>query len=281
MWRVLISIATNLPGLRSVNALNQSTRALYSTFEKLATGRRINRASDDPSGMISAEHLRARQAEIEEQLKSMEMESSRLASRDGAYSAVGDLMLDLEEAVVSAASTGTMTEEERAQHQRDIDSIIQSIDFVAATSRSGGDLLLQGLSSESLGRMTLRVPDGSGGHTTKTYSLADLKTGGELDLSSGKLEFAQSIAHASGLSVSQSRAAIGNRMNDLDSQARTLTAELEGVVDSRSRIVDADFAAETANLVRNQVLQAAALYTAQMAIQQNAGVALALLGGAS
>ncbi|MCC6678765.1 MAG: hypothetical protein IT436_16660 [Phycisphaerales bacterium] len=276
----MISIASNITALRSVNTLNSSTRALYATFEKLATGRRINRASDDPSGLMASDHLRARQAQIEQQIKAMEIESTRLTARDGAYDAVGEMMLDLEGLVVSAASTATMTDGEREAMQIEIDSIVKGVDYAAATTRFGGDLVLEGVSSRTLGEITLLVDDGQGGQVSRSFSLADLATGGELALKSGDMTFAQSVAKAATGEVASMRGAIGNRMKDLDSQARTLTSELEGVVKARSQILDADFAAETANLVRNQVLQQAALYTTQMALTQNAGIAMSLLSGA-
>lgn len=276
----MISIATNLPALRGINTLNLSTRQLYSTFEKLATGRRINRAADDPSGLAAADQLRAREAQIEQQLKAMEMESARLAARDGAYDAVGEMMLDLEGLVVTAANSAALSDGEREAMQIEIDSIIKSIDYVAASSRFKGDLVLEGVSSHSLGQITLLVDDGSGGQVSKTYSLADLATGGELDIRSGDLDRAQSVVRAATGSISSTRGAIGNRMKDLESQARTLAAEREGVADARSKILDADFALETANLVRNQVLQQAALFTTQLALEQNASVALSLLTGA-
>lgn len=276
----MISIASNIPALRSVNTLNASTRALYSTFEKLATGRRINRTSDDPAGMLVSDHLRTRQVEIEQQLKSMEQESARLSARDGAYDAVGEMMLDLEGLVVTAASTATMTDGEREAIQMEIDSIVKGIDYAATTSRFNGDLVLEGVSSRTLGDISIEVDDGQGGTTTRTFSLSDLATGGSLALGKGDMTFAQSVAKAASEEVSSMRGAIGNRMKDLDSRARTLTAEMEGVAHARSQILDADFAAETANLVRNQVLQQAALYTTQMAMNHNAGIALSLLGGA-
>lgn len=274
----MISIMTNTAAMTGLKTLNLTNLDLFKSLERLSTGRRINRGADDPSGLIAAERFNAEQVTIEKQLQMMERESAYLAAKDGAHEAISDKMVELDGLVVQAANSAGLTEGERGAIQMEIDSIVKSIDFAADTTYFNGEKLLEGVSSRTLGRASVTIPGEGGASETISYSLADIMSGGQLDLKSGRLEFTQAAVKAAGSSVSFTRGAIGTRMTDIDSESRELQVRLEGVAASKSSIMDTDFARETANLVRTQVLQQAALYTTQMAIGQNANIALALLG---
>ena len=89
-------------------ALERAQAGVGDSLEKLATGKRINRASDDPSGLVAAETLKVDRTKLDRTIRGFERESSFLGAKDGALSALGDLVLELEGIVVSAANTETL-----------------------------------------------------------------------------------------------------------------------------------------------------------------------------
>ena len=112
----------------------------------------------------------------------------------------------------------------------------------------------------------------------QAYSLADLGSGGAASLKSGHLDIAQEVVNNAIRQVSQSRASIGAyRQYDIQSTINFLNVKLENLSSAESSITDTDFATETANLAREQIL----MQTSQMALsaaEQNQQIILKLLG---
>ncbi len=186
-------------------------------------------------------------------------------------------MIDLQGHVVAAANRGGMSAEEIAAHQLEAESILKTIDHLQQTSEFNGRKLLDGFGTSDLGEYFMSVTGANGQPETVTLNLSSMMGPGGLNLATGDLETAQKVVKTATSFVSTSRAAIGNRMLEIDSQRRTGLKELEGVMGERSRVEDADYALETANLVRSRVMQEVSLFTTQLAGDIMAKTALALL----
>lgn len=89
-------------GLR---ALEENQAAVASSMEKLATGKRINRASDDPSGMIAAEGHKVRIYSINKHLDSLARQESYLGAKEGGLSVISDQLIELQSLIVQAANS--------------------------------------------------------------------------------------------------------------------------------------------------------------------------------
>ncbi|GJQ29070.1 MAG: hypothetical protein HBSAPP03_09540 [Phycisphaerae bacterium] len=254
-----------------------ATRSVNQAMERLATGKRVNRAADDPSGVAAITELTARERTLRAQIDHADRESAYLAARDGAQSVVSDLLIELQGHVVAAANRGGLSPEEIAAHQLEAESILKTIDHLSQAAEFNGRKLLDGLGTSTLGQHYVTVTGADGQPETITMTLAGMMGGGPLNLVTGNLETAQKVVKSATTAVSTSRSAIGNRMLEIDSQRRTGLKELEGVMGEKSRVEDADYAAETSNLVRARVLQDVALYTTQLAGELMAKTAMALL----
>jgi flagellin len=92
--------------------------------------------------MIAGQSLAAEQRAIEKQVESLERELARLGAVDGAYSVVADLLIELNGLVVQAANRAGMTEGELEALQTEADSILQTLDHLAATSVHAGERIL-------------------------------------------------------------------------------------------------------------------------------------------
>lgn len=271
----MISARTNVPEFKGIRAINVATRDLNTSLERLATGKRINRASDDPSGLIAADGFAARGAEIRSEIKRLERAIYIGNAREGAQSAVGDLLIELEGLVVQAANTGATSREEREALQIEVDGILRGVEFVISNSQFNGIKLFEGQTLGSLGGLNAEGDE-------RDYTLADLGTGGRLNLIDGDLEKAQQLLGRSRDGNNFERADLGARIkNDFEARIDGLYVELENLLSAESVIRDTDYAVEVSNLVRAQVLREAATQSTLIARAQQAQATLALLGGAN
>lgn len=243
-------------------------------MERIATGKRINRASDDPAGSMAVDQFNADLASLNKQLESNRMGQKYAAARDGGNAAVSDLLIELRGHIVSAANTGAMSDTERNAIQDRVNSIVDAIDFVSNTYTFNGQKVFNGAMASTLGA-TLTVEQQKDENdpkkmvqVSKTLSLVSLKSGGALNMVNGDLEKAQQVIDGAIGQNSADRALVGAKAKDLESQERQIQMQIEGVSGAKSQIEDTDFASEVSNLVKNQVLQQAAAFMMQTAMQQ-------------
>jgi flagellin len=273
-----ISANTNLAAMRGLSALSTTTLAVNKSMERLATGQRINRASDDPAGMVAGEDLKAREKTILAKMRTLDREEYSLGAKEGVYSVLSDSFIELRGLITQAANTSGTSKEEKQAIQDQIDGAIDGIDFVLATSTFDKQQIMQGLTIQSFGKQSRSSVNDKGEKVTENFSIADLKTGGRLNALTGELDMASLVVDKAVSDSSGTRSAIGSRMKSIDTDRNTLWAELQGVTSEKSRILDTDYGSETANFVRQQVLQAAALRVTQVAIQQQRQQVSQLLG---
>ncbi|MCC6427538.1 MAG: hypothetical protein IT435_12040 [Phycisphaerales bacterium] len=247
-------------------------------MERLATGKRINRAADDPAGSIITDKLTGDIKSLEKQIEGYTRELGYLAAKDGAHSAVGDMLVDLQGLVVSAANRGAMSKEELDALQLQANSIIGTIDHLAGTQIFNEQKLLDEAHSHQLGEVTVTTENPDGSTTSETKTLADIANGGDLNLRDGDLEAAQEAIEAAIADVASTRGAVGARGQDLESQIRTSQSELENLSATRSQIADADYALEISAMIRTQTLQQASIFMMQMMMQSGEQV-LGLISG--
>lgn len=248
-------------------------RDVQRSLERLATGKRINRASDDPAGLVAVTGFKQQIVDIQARLRAMDQDEAMLGAREGSNSVLSDMLVELRGLVVRGANRDAMSVEERRALQGEVDGIIGAIDFVSQTSRFKGIQLLTGFSATNLGRGV--ATDAQGG----ALSLNDLRSGKGLDLLAGNLEDAQKVVDAAASAVGGDRAGVGGRLRQMDAMRDALQVELENLDSARSMIEDTDYAQETAKLVRGQTLEEAARFVKQLAEEQRATAASDLLKG--
>ncbi|HZW10168.1 MAG TPA: flagellin [Phycisphaerales bacterium] len=241
-------------GLRNAQAIVQQAA------ERLATGKRINRASDDPSGLIAVDEFTARITKVEKKLDALDQEEARLGAMEGSLSVVHDLLHELNGLVVTAANKGGTSPEELEGLQLQADEILKAMDFIGNTAVFKGEKLFEGLFSTSLGRTDATVHGEGDDVKTVEAVLASIKSGGVLNLIDGDLESAQDSVEAALGSIGARRAGIGARItNGIAPERNQLLIELENSEAARSQILDADIAAEMSNLIRGQILEQASI----------------------
>ncbi len=252
-----------------LSQLQSHQQTIERSLERLSTGKRINRASDDPSGLIATDSLKVQRYTLEKRLEGFERETGWLGAREGAVSVIDDMLTELQGFVVQASNDAGMTDAERDGIVEEVKSILLGIDHIANSSSFGGERLLSGFNTNELGIQPVGSEQHKDGTTTETpqRSLADLAR-----LIVDDPELAQKIAKEAKSAVTGQRAAIGNRMKSIESQKKALAVEFEELSGAISMIEDADIAKETAELIRSQILEQATMAAIQIGREQAAHV---------
>ena len=249
--------------LRLIAASRAASHGVNTSLERLATGKQINRASDDPARMIAAEHLRTQERTLNAKIKNGRFEQMMLGAKEGVMSVVADQLIELESLVVQAANSAGLTKDKKQSLQDQADGLLQSMDFIANTSQFRGEQILTGMNRQNMGRTSATV-QGPNGPEVESFLIGDLGAVGKLNLIDGDFELAATVAKTARENANSYRGAMGTRAKAIDSEVNAWMVELEGVTGARSQIEDTDNAKETASLVRNQILQDAAIFSAQM-----------------
>lgn len=137
-------ISTNIASLIAQHNLARSNENLEVRLQRLSTGLRINRGSDDPAGLIVSERLRSELSGIGQGINNAERASSVISTAEAALTEVSDLLSSIRALVVEAANSGAVSLEEKRANQLQIDSAIDSITRIANTTSFAGLKLLDG-----------------------------------------------------------------------------------------------------------------------------------------
>ena len=140
----MTTINTNLNSLIAQRVLKNNNKGLQTNLERLSTGLRINRGSDDPAGLIASENLRAEKTAIMQAIANGERAERVITIAEGGLTEVQDQLRELEALTSSAASHGGLSAEERKAIQLQVDSILGSIDRIADQTSFQSIKLLNG-----------------------------------------------------------------------------------------------------------------------------------------
>ncbi len=137
-------INTNVNSLIAQRILGQNNQGLSKSLERLSTGLRINRGSDDPSGLIASQNLRAEKASLGAAISNAERADQVVNIAEGGLNEVSDLLTTLQGLVTATANDAGLSQDEKEANQLQIDSILQTIDRVAGATSFQGTKLLNG-----------------------------------------------------------------------------------------------------------------------------------------
>lgn len=142
-----LRINTNVPAITALRNLRSSDASQQKSLERLSTGLRINRASDDPSGLVISEQLRAQITSMQQALENSQNAGNIVSTTEAALNEVNSLLIRIRESAIFALSTGTSSPEQIDAEQDTIDNAIRSIDRIAQTTKFASRKLLDGSSA--------------------------------------------------------------------------------------------------------------------------------------
>jgi len=137
-----LRINTNVSALEALRNLGQTDVAQRKSLERLSTGLRINRASDDPSGLVISEQLRAQVNSLKQAAENSQNASNMVGTAEAALNEVSSLLTQIRESIVFSLSSNSS--EQIAAEQDSVDNAISSIDRVAQTTKFANRKLLDG-----------------------------------------------------------------------------------------------------------------------------------------
>ena len=268
----MLSINTNVGALRAADASYSVNKSMETSMQRLSTGKRINGAIDDAAGLQIATRQTAEIRGFHQAARNAADAQSLLATAEGAMGEITNILQRMREIAVESAS-GTNAAADRTALQSEITALETEIDRIKDDTTWAGKQLLDSSENGSSGQFVFHVgPDASDTirHTIPTF----VQTGTAIGLASTETVSTQTKARAyitaidQALSnVSTEREQVGAVMNRLDYTMANLSNMATNLSLAKGRIEDADFAAESANLARTQVLQQASM---SMLAQANA-----------
>ena len=273
----MVTINTNYAATFAANAAKQTTVDLDRAMEKLSTGKRINYARDDAAGQAISSRLSAEITGLKVASRNASDSQAMIDTAEGALQETHSLLMRLRELAVQS-SNGTLTTADRGSLQAEAAQLEAEISRISDTTSWGGLNILDGTLSDGI---TFQAGTKEGGANLITVSVPDMAATAatiaiSVGFSIGTFTNAQSMITAVDAAISgvgTVRGNLGAVSNRLNSTIANLDQVRVNLTASRGRIEDADFATETGNLARAQILQQAA--TAMLA-QANASQASVL-----
>jgi flagellin len=174
-----LRINHNIAAIDAHRNLTYTTRQMMTSMEKLSSGYRINRASDDPAGLVISEQFRAQIAGLNRAISNSEGSINMIQTAEGALSEINSLLVSMRELAIHAANEGFNDENQLAADQAEIDNAIATIDRIAANTQFATKKLLDGTKANIA---TIVTSNASGVRITEsrlstgTHSISATKT---------------------------------------------------------------------------------------------------------
>ena len=300
-------INTNTAATITANALTKNERAMSQTMERLSTGQRINSAADDAAGLAISSRMTSQINGLNMAVRNTNDAISMVQTADGALVEVTNMLQRMRELAVQG-STGTLSATDNDALDTEFHALRQEINRVALNTEHNGSAVFASAAASAtsfqVGANASQTIDvtfnnfqtlssstaaGDGLDSTQANSkfggtLLDTTgdNSGDADFGSLRLDTATlATAAIYGLddaieAVNLERASYGAAINRLEYAADNLANVSQNTSASRSRILDADYASETTELARTQIIQQAGTAMLSQANQQAQSV-LALL----
>ena len=255
-------VNTNTASLNAQRNLTGSTNALATSLQRLSSGLRVNSAKDDAAGLAVAEGLNSIVRGNDVAIRNANDGISVGQTAEGALGQINNNLQRIREIAVQA-SNGAINDTQRGNLQSEVDQLTQEISRIVATTNFNGQTLLSGGTT-----LTFQVGASGAANNQVTVSTSNLTAiaGFNADLTAVKTVAVSASGAASAAlsaldnaisSVTQARSNFGAVQNRFEAVIANLSNYNENLTAARSRIMDADFAKETATLTRNQILQQA------------------------
>ncbi len=245
-------ITTNVTSLQAQNNLDKSSTALAKSLERLSSGQRINSASDDAAGMAIASRMTAQIRGMDMAKRNTQDGISLVQTAEGAMGVQVEQLQRTRELAVQA-SNGMLSSSDRGKLNTEATALMEELDEIATGTKFNGNNILNAAT-------TFKVQVGANAGETRDITMVDTQAS---TLSVDTLDLATSVATASAAitaidaaldTVQSGRSNMGAYQNRMEQTITNLDVSINNQTASRGRIQDADFAKETADMTKNQIL---------------------------
>jgi flagellin len=278
------TINTNVSSLNAQRNLTSSSSSLATSMQRLSSGLRVNSAKDDAAGLAIAERMNAQVKGMNVAIRNANDGISLSQTAEGALSKVGDSLQRMRELAVQARNA-TNSESDKDSLNQEFGQLQAEVTRVIGGTKFNGKNVI----GSGAGELTFQIGANTASEDSITVSTTDLNTDTTITAVTGTAASIGSTADATAIgtviddlddalnTVNSQRAKFGATQSRFEAVIGNLQVGVENQSAARGRIMDADFATETANLSRAQILQKAGTAMVAQANQMPQGV-LALLG---
>ncbi len=268
------TINTNVPSLTAQRNLNSTQGSMQTALQRLSSGLRINSARDDAAGLAIAERMNGQVKGMNVAIRNANDAISMAQVAEGGLNEIGNMLQRMRELAVQSAN-GTNSTGDRANLDAEFQALNTDIDRIGAVTKFNGMAILDADAGDIVFQVGANSGETLGVDTTNAATAAsattgDISTAALADTAIGLLDTAIDL-------VTTERATLGAAQSQFSSAINNLQVGMENQAAARGRIVDADFAVETANMTRAQILQQAGTAMVSQANSSPQGV-LSLLG---
>jgi len=256
----MTTINTNVMSLNAQRNLASSASSLATSMQRLSSGLRVNSAKDDAAGLAIAERMNAQVRGMNVAIRNANDGISLAQTAEGALGKVGDSLQRMRELAVQARNS-TNSAEDKTSLDKEYKELSNEITRVLGGTTFNGKAIL----GADAGTLTFQVGANTTANDTISITSTNLTTDTAITAATGGTVTGDATALATVISnidtalnkVNSERATYGASQNRFDAVISNLRVSVENQSAARGRIMDADFAQETANLSRTQILQQA------------------------
>ena len=255
----MLSINTNIGALNSSQSSYSVNKSMEESMARLSSGKRINSGADDAAGLFITKRMAGEIQGLNQAVRNAADAQAYLATTEGAMEEVHTILLRIRELAVQA-SNGTYAAQDRVALQAEVTDLQAEITRISRDTTWNGKNLLDGTLTNGI---SFQIGADNGQSVTVAIAAiapADLSLSGSAQLTTAINAMAYiSTVDAAISIISTNRGTYAAAINRLDHAMANMQNISTNLALAKGRIEDADFAAETANLARAQVLQQASM----------------------
>jgi flagellin len=270
----MLSLHTNNAALAAQNALGRTQNSLSTSMTRLSTGFRINSAMDDAAGLQIATRLKAQTSGMSVAMRNTQNSTSMLQTAEGALDEVTNMLVRMKDLATQAADTSSTTKDKAAM-QGEYDNLGKEIQNIMTNTKFGGQALLKagtvasamtfqiGSDTSETMQLNLATEMGTAGTVFASLGSASTYAGQTASTATAGTELTASANASINLlsdaidKVSSVRSSMGATANRLDHVYNNLANISSNTKAATGRIMDVDFATESASMTSNQMLMQA------------------------
>ena len=269
-------INTNVSATYSQNAMKTNARAMSTAMEQMSTGTRVNSAKDDAAGLAIGQNMTSQIRGLNMAVRNLNDGINMMQTAEGAMIEQSNMLQRMRELSVQAMN-GTYSSQQRSYLDLEFQQLSTQIGKIASDTTWNDQTLLNAASSNTNGVFTFQAGQASGqtisvtignmGRTSSGLGISALA----ITTSSGATTALTTISSALE-TINTQRATIGAGINRMEYAIDNLSNISSNATQSRSTIMDTDYAVATTTLAKTQIIQQAATAMLAQANQQAQGV---------
>ncbi len=267
-------VNTNVMSINAQRNLMQTQNDMATTIQRLSSGLRINSAKDDAAGLAVSEGMTAQIRGLDIAKRNANDGISMAQTAEAALGQISNNVQRIRELAVQS-SNGALSDNDRAHLQKEVDALsFENKRIVETTEFNGKTLLNTATSQDATSTTDFNIQVGANGNDQIALKIEGVNNLNSIAAAAGDVDVsteaaAKALLSAGGadgagttldddlFNLNASRASLGASQNRFESVINNISNYSENLQAARSRIQDTDFAAETANLTRNQILSQA------------------------